>query len=61
MAEDLTAETITDAQIEALKREAGCAGDFLGIQLCRLALDGDVLSRGHCADSINAARREAKG
>lgn len=59
MAEKLTAKTITDAQIEALKREAGCAGDFHMLKICRKAIDGDEGEREICANVINTAREEA--
>jgi hypothetical protein len=58
MAEELTAETITDAQIEALKQSAGKLGDFFGLRVCRRALDGEREARQLCAAGINAARRE---
>ena len=38
----LTTKSITEAQIETLKSEAGQAGDFRQVGLCVLALDGKI-------------------
>lgn len=38
----LTTKSITEAQIETLKSEAGQAGDFRQVGLCVLALDGEI-------------------
>ena len=37
-----TIETLTDAQINALRTEAGEAGDFLQLEICNVALSGRV-------------------
>lgn len=53
---ELTAETITDDQIRALRREAGEAGDVAMAELCDSALRGNADHRAHCAHVINTAR-----
>lgn len=59
----LTADTITDKQIQLLQDEAVEAGDTKQIDLCRLALGVTPViawnltpyaARGRCADVINA-------
>jgi len=43
---------ITDEQIEALRDEAGSAGDNAQVALCDRALDGDDEARAECARVI---------
>lgn len=63
--EHLTADTITDEQIEALRNEAIEVDDDEQVDLCRLALGRRTVrawnlipygARGRCAEAINAAR-----
>jgi hypothetical protein len=73
MTNPLTADTITDEQIRALRAEAVAAGDAVGIFWCEVALgleratrdDGTPLTahdaRQACADVINAARAMGEG
>ena len=58
----LTADTITDDQIQLLRDEAGEHGDLEQVDLCRLALGitptiawnlTPYAARGRCADAIN--------
>lgn len=67
--EQLTADTITDAQIEALKDEAGAAGDAKLADYCRIALNMTPLAawtitpygaRIECAAAIADARAQAE-
>lgn len=51
----LSARTITDDQIRALRDEAGAAGDTDMVRICDLALARRG-GRGLCADAIIAAR-----
>ena len=59
----LTADTITTAQIRALKTEAATAGDDAMVATCRLALGlveganrgAEEDARQSCADAINDA------
>lgn len=47
---------ITDAQIEALRTEAGAAGDSAQVAICDRAREGDESARAECARVIaNAA------
>lgn len=60
MTTKLTAETITDSQINALWREAAQAGDDLMCAICKSALSGqaDEMTERHreqCAVVINDA------
>lgn len=43
---------ITDEQIEALRDEAGQAGDLEQVSLCREALNGDEQARKACEQAI---------
>ena len=53
----LTAETITDDDIRALRAEAQAAGDDAQAQLCTAALStGNDWMRARCVDAILAAR-----
>ena len=54
--DSLTAETITDEQIERLSDEAKAAGDSVQVDICERALSGDDEARGDCAEVINDAR-----
>lgn len=47
--------TITTEQIEALRTEAGAAGDSKQVELCTRALDGDADARRECATVIALA------
>jgi len=49
-------EALTDAMIEALRTEAGAAGDRLMVKACDMALEGDAVCRDSCAGIITAAR-----
>lgn len=51
-----TGETVTDEQIEALRTEAGEAGDDAMVATCTAALDGDTAARRTCERAIRAAR-----
>lgn len=52
---------VTDAQIRALRIEAGAAGDLDQITLCSRALGGDASARAQCQDAIDSARAMADG
>lgn len=53
---DTETETeITDEQIEALRYEAGIAGDAEQVRICRAALAGDEDARRECAEVIAEA------
>lgn len=58
-AQYVTADTITDAQITALRTRAGEAGDLDMVNVCDIALDSTMttyrLSRRECAEAINDA------
>lgn len=54
-----TIETLTNAQIRALRTEAATAGDDAQVALCDSALDGDDSARAHCAKAIAAAEAQA--
>lgn len=65
----LTADTITDDQIEQLRAEAVIADDDKQVDLCRLALGITTVrawnltpygARMQCAAAITAARAQAK-
>jgi hypothetical protein len=47
-ARELSQRTITDAQIAALRDEAGQAGDDAQVKICTAALDGDTAARSEC-------------
>ncbi len=49
-------EALTNDMVSALRRDAGSAGDTVQIELCDLALDGDISARAACAQAINSAR-----
>ena len=53
------AAEITDAQIEALRTEAGGAGDSAQVDICNRALEGDEAARTECARVIDDARSSA--
>ena len=55
-ATSLTAETITDDQIQQLSDEAAQAGDGAQVDICERALGGDDEARASCAEAINDAR-----
>jgi hypothetical protein len=44
--------TLTDAQLEALKTEAGEAGDLEQVAICDRALDGDADALAECGRVI---------
>jgi hypothetical protein len=44
--------TVTDAQTEALRTEAGAVGDLEQVAICDRALAGDEEARAECADVI---------
>ncbi len=44
--------TVTDEQIDALRAEAGQAGDVAQVAICDSALDGDDTARAECARVI---------
>lgn len=52
----MTADPITDSDIEALQTEAGEAGDRDQVRLCKLALAGDEAARRECEVVILEAR-----
>lgn len=52
----LTAETITDDQITALRREAAITGDVAMVAICDRALRGEGRAREQCAAVIDDAR-----
>ena len=58
----LTAETVTTAQIRALRDEAGVAGDLEQVEICDIALGKPDQyrtlddARELCADAINAGQ-----
>ncbi len=47
---------VSDDQIRALKEEAAIAGDLAQVELCALALSGDVGARRKCVDAIADAK-----
>jgi hypothetical protein len=47
---------IDDDAIEALRIEAGAAGDLEMVGICRRALGGQAAARARCAQAIEAAR-----
>jgi hypothetical protein len=47
---------IDDDAIEALRSEAGAAGDMEMVEICRRALGGQAAARARCAQAIEAAR-----
>ena len=49
---------ITDDQIEALRIEAGQAGDATQVAICQRALDGDAAARAECARVIADAQSQ---
>jgi hypothetical protein len=51
--------TVTDEQIEALRVEAGAAGDLDMAMICQTALDGDATARAECARVIADAQAMA--
>lgn len=53
-----TVETITEEQIEALRTEAGVAGDEEQVALCRAALDYEPCGSAF-AGQVKAAERNA--
>lgn len=53
--EGRAATQITDAQIEALRTEAGAAGDSGQVAICDRALDGNESARAECARVIGDA------
>lgn len=53
-----TPETITDEQIEALRAEAGAAGDLAQVAICDRAIDGDMQARAECARVIADAQAQ---
>ena len=55
----ITGETVTDAQIRALRTEARAAGDMEQVQICTDALAGVYSARALCAEAITAARAMA--
>ena len=54
-----TIESITNEQIETLRREAASAGDEQQVRLCDLALDGDAHGLRMCVSAISET--EAQG
>ncbi len=52
---ETAATTITDSQIEALRVEAGAAGDLEMVDVCTDALGGDGGARAECAQVIVSA------
>lgn len=58
--EPMTARTITDSQIRALRAEAGAHGDAAMVRTCDRALAGRG-GRGECARAIADARAMAGG
>jgi hypothetical protein len=46
---------ITDEQIEALRAEAGAAGDSTMVAICDRAIDGSETDRAECARVISDA------
>lgn len=48
----ITIDTITDAQIIALKYEAGCHADTEMVDICQRALDGDTEALAECVAVI---------
>jgi hypothetical protein len=48
-------ETVTVEQIEALRDEAGAAGDTEMVAICERAIDGDESAADECAKAIRAA------
>ena len=64
----LTAGTVTNAQIRALRHEARANGDEVLVDLCDRCLPGEGydplfadMLRGECADAINKARARIGG
>lgn len=56
---DKEATMVTDEQIEALRSEAGVAGDLAQVAVCDRALDGDEAARRECQRVIDEARANA--
>lgn len=54
---ELTAETITDNQIEALERDAATSGDLAQVALCRVALASALDDIADVGDQRNALER----
>lgn len=54
-----TIDTLTDAQIEALRDEAGAAGDSAMVDICDAALTGDTEALRRVVAAIRDA--EAQG
>lgn len=52
----MTTGPVTDTDIEALRTEAGEAGDRAQVALCREALAGDETARAECVAVILEAR-----
>jgi len=50
--------SITEKNIDALKNEAGEAGDVAMVKICDAALEGDSAAWGECARVISANRYE---
>lgn len=48
--------SISDEQIEALRRDAGEAGDLEMVAICDRALEGDEAAQARCAEAISDAR-----
>lgn len=53
--DEVLASRVTSEQIEALRSEAGSAGDLAQVVICDRALDGDFGARAECARVIAAA------
>lgn len=47
--------TITNTSIRILRTEAAAAGDTAMVEICDLALAGDVMARAECYRTIRAA------
>lgn len=56
----LLALTASDEQLEALRIEAGAAGDRNTVRDCTAGLDGDALARARCAAVIADAEMRAE-
>lgn len=54
-----TIETVTKNQIQALRTEAGAAGDLKQVAICDRALDGDEAARAECARVIADAEAQS--
>lgn len=53
--EEIAPAEVTDEQIEALRTEAGEAGDLEQVALCDRAIDGDADARAKCERVIRTA------